>query len=167
MTNSNTSLPSYGEIIKSETISSSRGSSITREKLIGIWRFQKVWKKGSHDVDNISSSFLQVLSASLEFSEISSKKENEDIFEIKNSISFGLISITFAGEAFLKGKRPLLIFSFKNLFLKIGNINLLNKKFEDIEEKKMPFFSLISICENNKWICARGKGGGIAIWEKN
>ena len=35
------------------------------------------------------------------------------------------------------------------------------------EDKKMPFFSLIGISTKDKWMCARGRGGGLAIWIKS
>jgi len=34
------------------------------------------------------------------------------------------------------------------------------------EDKKMPFFSLIGISTKDNWLCARGRGGGLAIWVK-
>ena len=59
-------LPQYKEIKNLETISKKDGSGIRNENLIGTWKFNSVWKKGSEEVDNISSSILQVLSAKLE-----------------------------------------------------------------------------------------------------
>ena len=41
----------------------------------------------------------------------------------------------------------------------------INKKFEKTTDpKKRPFFSLIALGKEKKWLCARGKGGGLAIW---
>ena len=158
-------LPIYKEIIDLEKLSYKEGSGINVEDLLGIWRFQYVWKKGQSVIDNVSSSILQVISASLELSNLTSK-EDAPSFEISNSVRIGILTIIFSGKAFLKGNRPLLPFYFKNLVIKIGNISILKKSFEDLELKKMPFFSLIAIGENKKWMCARGKGGGLAIWIK-
>ncbi len=74
---------------------------------VGILRY--VWKKSTKKVDNISSSFLQILSASLQLSKSDSANESQG-YAIQNSIRFGLLSIVFKGKAFLKGKRPVLFF---------------------------------------------------------
>ena len=157
-------LPNFDEIIKMENIAKENGSGISYQELIGTWRFQYVWKKGSSNIDNFSSSILQVLSASLELSKIDN--ENKKLFyEIKNSVRFGLISIVFKGKAFLKGERPLLPFDFDCFNINLGNINLYKQSLGKTESNR-PFFSLISIDNNEKWLCARGKGGGLAIWIK-
>ena len=155
--------PNYDEIIKLEKIANKDGSGIIFEELIGKWRFKYVWKNGSSSIDNISSSLLQVLSATLELS-LPDAENKSSPFEIKNSIKFGILSIIFLGQASLKGSRPLLPFKFNNFCLKIGRLNLINKSIKEIEQKKMPFFSLIAIDKNKNWLCARGKGGGLAIW---
>ena len=159
-------LPQYSEIKNLESISKTDGSGITYEDLIGTWKFNSVWKKGSEEIDNISSSILQVFTAQLELKENSSQKNKVD-FKIKNSISFGILSITFNGQASLKGKRPLLPFFFENLIINFGNFSLINKPLKKPEEKQMPFFSLIAISKENNWMCARGRGGGMAIWIKS
>ena len=159
-------LPQYKEIKNLETISKKDGSGIRYEDLIGTWKFNSVWKEGSEEIDNISSSILQVLSAKLELKKNNSQNNIFD-FRIKNSISFGILSIIFCGQASLKGKSPLLPFFFENLIISIGNFTLLNKPLKKPEEKQMPFFALIAISEENNWMCARGKGGGLAIWIKS
>ena len=159
-------LPQYKEIKNLETISKKDGNGIKNEDLIGIWKFNSVWKKGSEEIDNISSSILQVLSAKLELKKNNSQNNSVD-FRIKNSISFGILSIIFYGQASLKGKRPLLPFFFENLMINFGNFTLVNKPLKKPEEKKMPFFSLIAISKENNWMCARGRGGGLAMWIKS
>ena len=158
-------LPEYKEIKNLESISKKDGSGICFEDLIGIWKFNYVWKKGAEEIDNISSSILQVLSAQLELKNNSS--QNNIDFKIKNSISFGILSIVFCGQASLKGSRPLLLFFFENLVINIGNFTLLKKNLKKPEKNQMPFFSLISINKKNNWMCARGRGGGLAIWIKS
>ncbi len=155
-------LPQYKEIKYFESVSKNDGSGIVYEDLIGTWKLNSVWRKGSEEIDNTSSSILQVLSAKLEL-----KKNNSFDFKIKNSISFGIISIVFSGKGSLKGKRPLLPFCFENLLINIGNFTLVNKPLKKPKDKQMPFFSLIAISKENKWMCARGKGGGLAVWIKS
>ena len=51
-------LPQYTEIKNLESISKKDGSGIGYEDLIETWKFNSVWKKGSKDIDNISSSIF-------------------------------------------------------------------------------------------------------------
>ena len=159
-------LPQYMEIKNLESISKKDGSGIGYEDLIGTWKFNSVWKKGSKEIDNISSSILQVLSAKLELKKTNSQNNIAD-YKIINSVSFGILSIIFCGQASIKGERPLLPFFFENLLINIGNFNLLKKPLKKPEEKQMPFFSLIAIGKEKNWMCARGRGGGLAIWIKS
>ncbi len=155
-------LPDIKDIKQLEQNSQKEGSGIVYEELLGIWRFQYVWKKGSDEIDNISSTILQVLSARLELTK--KDPENNLDFAIKNSISFGLLNIIFTGSASLKGLRPLLPFYFDNFKINIGNFSIINKSIKKPKEKEMPFFSLIGISKLDNWMCARGRGGGLAIW---
>ena len=58
-------------------------------------------------------------------------------------------------------------FYFEELKISIGSLPIVNKKLKKPEDKKMPFFSLIGISTKDKWMCARGRGGGLAIWIKS
>jgi len=133
--------------------------------LIGIWKFKYVWGKKSDQIKNIPSSILQVLSARLELK--SKNKEDQLDFEIKNSIHFGLLNVIFTGNAELKGVRPLLTFYFKDLKISISDFQIFTRELKKPEDKKMPFFSLVGISTKDKWLCARGRGGGLAIWVKS
>ena len=74
-----------------------------------------------------------------------------------------LLNSNSRGPGLLKGKRPLLIFHFDSLALRIGGIVLLKKVLPTPDQKRMPFFALI---ERNPdgWMAARGRGGGLALW---
>ena len=157
--------PDINELKLLEKSSQKNGSGIVYEELLGIWKFKYVWGKGSNEINNISSSILQVLSARLELK----RKNIEDQlnFEIRNSINFGLLKIIFTGKAELKGPRPLLVFYFEDFKISIINFPIFNKGLKKPDNKKMPFFSLIGISTKDKWMCARGRGGGLAIWIKS
>ena len=156
-------IPDFYEIIDLEKLANKSGSGISYERLIGYWNLRYVWKKGTEKVDNIASSFLQILSASLQLSKLDSDDKNLG-FAIQNSIKFGLLSIVFKGEAFLKGKRPVLFFYFDKIIIRVSKLDLLEKNFEKTDVKKLPFFALIALGKGNDWLCARGKGGGLALW---
>ena len=157
--------PGIKELKLLEKNSQKNGSGIIYEELLGIWKFQYVWGKESDEIKNIPSSILQVLSAKLELKK--KNKEDQLNFEIKNSINFGLLNIIFIGSAELKGLRPLLTFYFEELKISISNFAIFNKELKKPKDKKMPFFSLIAISTKEKWMCARGRGGGLAIWVKS
>ena len=157
--------PSIKELKRLEKNSQKNGSGIIYEDLLGIWKFQYVWGKESDEIKNIPSSILQVLSAKLELKK--KNKEDQLNFEIKNSINLGLLNIIFTGIAELKGLRPLLTFYFEELKISFSNFPIFNKELKKPEDKKMPFFSLVGISTKDKWMCARGRGGGLAIWVKS
>ena len=154
--------PCIKELKLLEKNSQKNGSGIVYEELLGIWKFQYVWGKESDEIKNIPSSILQVLSAKLELKK--KNKEDQLKFEIKNSINFGLLNIIFIGSAELKGLRPLLTFYFEELKISFSNFPIFNKELKKPEDKQMPFFSLVGISTKDKWMCARGRGGGLAIW---
>ena len=157
--------PGIKELKLLERNSQKNGSGIVYEELLGIWKFQYVWGKESDEIKNIPSSILQVLSAKLELQK--KNKEDQLNFEIKNSITFGLLNIIFIGSAELKGPRPLLTFYFEELKISISDFPIFNKALKKPEDKKIPFFSLVGISKQDKWMCARGRGGGLAIWVKS
>tara|TARA_B100001109_G_scaffold251164_1_gene245254 strand:+ start:656 stop:1141 length:486 start_codon:yes stop_codon:yes gene_type:complete len=157
--------PNIKELKLLEKNSQKNGSGIVYKQLLGIWKFQYLWGKDSDEIKNIPSSILQVLSARLELKR--KNKEDELNFEIKNSINFGLFNIIFIGNAELKGLRPLLTFYFEEFKISICNLQIFSKELKKPEDKKMPFFSLIGLSTKDKWMCARGRGGGLAIWVKS
>ena len=159
-------LPEFNKIIDLEKFANKNGSGISYERLIGHWNLRYVWKKGKEKVDNTSSSFLQILSASLQLSKLD-LEDGKPRYAIQNSVRFGLLSIVFKGEAFLKGKRPVLFFYFNKIVISIIKINILEKDFKETDTKKLPFFALIALGDKNDWLCARGKGGGLALWIKS
>ena len=161
-----TNLPSLVKLIELEKIARVEGSGIDYDSLLGLWKFNSVWKQGSDKEDSISSTLLKVLSASLE---LKKDKQNpkKELFTIANSIQFGLLSIRFSGIANLEREQPLLPFSFDCLQIKLASLVILKRCLATPEQKKRPFFALIAIDSNGKWLSARGKGGGLALWERN
>ena len=158
-------LPSIDKLKELEKSARVEGSGIEFNSLIGLWRFNSVWKQGSDKEDSISSTLLQVLSASLELKR-STQKPAEDIFNISNSINFGLLTLKFSGCANLERKQPILPFSFDILQIKLASLTIFQKSLSKLDQKNRPFFALIAIDPDKKWLSARGKGGGLALWIK-
>ena len=163
MEDNSTLLPNKQELIKLERIARVNGSGIDFKSLIGLWKFNTVWKQGSDKEDSISSTLLQFLSASLELRK-SCQIQDEEQFAIANSIQFGLLSIRFTGLANLERKQPLLPFYFDCIKIKLGTIVIFKKSLPIPEKKNRPFFALIAMDKDGKWLSARGKGGGLALW---
>jgi len=154
----------------------------TSAKIKNIWEesqvlkglmYQKIESSKKQEENNLMTK--QILKT-LEEANLESSKEISKLqlletklinnLEINNSINFGLLNITFIGNAELKGIRPLLAFYFEELKISISSIPIFNKELKKPEDKRMPFFSLVGISTKDNWLCARGRGGGLAIWVK-
>jgi len=109
---------------------------------------------------------LHVLSASLELKKDTQDSEDEK-FTIANAIKFGLLTLSFSGYANLERKQPLLPFSFDCIQIKLASFTILKTSLPAPDQKKRPFFALIAIDQYGKWLSARGKGGGLALWVKD
>ena len=156
-------LPSLDKLKELEKSARVEGSGIKFESLFGLWKFNSVWKQGSDKEDSISSTLLQVLSASLELKKDTQNPEEEK-FTIANAIKFGLITLKFTGYANLERKQPLLPFSFDYIQIKLASLTILQRSLPTPDLKRRPFFALIAIDSKGKWLSARGKGGGLALW---
>ena len=159
-------LPSLEKLLELEKKSRKEGSGIEYDSLLGLWKFNSVWKQGTDKEDSISGTLLKVLSASLELRK-DTQDPGKELFTIANSIQFGLLSLRFSGIANLERKQPLLPFSFDCIQIKLASLIILKRSLPKPKQNKRPFFALIAIDSNGKWLSARGKGGGLALWERN
>ena len=156
-------LPSLEKLRELEKHARVEGSGIEFDALLGLWKFKSVWKQGSDTDDSISSTLLQVLSASLELKK-DMQNPKKETFTITNAIKLGLLTLDFSGYANLERKQPLLPFSFNCIQIKFASLTIFKRSLPAPEQKKRPFFALIAIDPNGKWLSARGKGGGLALW---
>jgi len=159
-------LPGLEELLDLEKLSRKEGSGINFTSLIGLWKFVWVSKKTKEIQDPIASYFLRIFSASLVLNE-SQEKPNSNKFDIINSIQFGSLFIRFVGAGELKGSQPILSFFFKYIELKLGEKVLFKRLLEMSDEEKNPYFVLIAMDSDRKWLSARGRGGGLALWLKD
>jgi hypothetical protein len=93
---------------------------------------------------------------------------------IQNQIRLGQLELTLSGFARYLEPKNLLAFDFTQLQVQIFNKTLYQGKFpsqttaENFAEQpigKLAFFSFFAV--RDRWIAARGKGGGLAIWVRN
>ena len=159
-------LPSRDDLLSFEKLARKKGSGIEFGSLIGIWKFISVWQKGTDNKDSISSSLLRYFSATLELKQNDSKCEILN-YQIINSIQFGTMFIRFVGYGELMGDQPLLPFYFERIELKISGKTIFSRSLEIPEINNRPFFGLIALRNNGKYLAARGRGGGLALWVKD
>ncbi|MBE9226781.1 hypothetical protein IQ264_15240 [Phormidium sp. LEGE 05292] len=99
---------------------------------------------------------------------------NPNQLKIANQLHVGTISFKFNGPAKYLGKKNLLAFEFTQFQLGFLGLTIYsggfrggekkNQEFEQKHIRDLPFFAFFAI--NEKYIAARGRGGGLAIWVK-
>ena len=159
-------LPDIGEVLQLEKIAKIKGSGIESDSLFGNWKFVSVWKKNTDEEDSVFSSLLRVFSANLEIKKDISIEDSLN-FSIIVSIQFGIISIEFSGNGYLKGKQPILPYFFNLIELKSGSSILLSRSLEEPLEIEKSFFAVISTGESDRWLSVRGQGGALIFWLKD
>jgi len=161
-----TNLPDKEKLLELEKLASSQGSGIEFDSLIGNWKFVTVWKEDTDKEDSVFSSLLRVFSANLELKKILSIDQQLK-FSITTSIQFGIVSIEFSGNGYLKGHQPCLPFFLNLIELKSGSSILLSKSLKEPLEKEKSFFALIASGVDGRWLSARGQGGALILWLKD
>ena len=159
-------LPNKEKLLELEKLATSQGSGIEFDSLVGNWKFMTVWKKGTDKEDSIFSSLLKVFSANMELKK-SLSIDQQFNFSITASIQFGIVSIEFSGNGYLKGHQPCLLFFLNLIELKSGSSILFSKSLKEPLEKEKSFFALIASGENGRWLSARGQGGALILWMKD
>ena len=148
-------------LLEQEAQARSHGSRIQAKALLGEWSPQRLWGKGEEHESQGQTKLLQWLNARLSIS--SAEADQPGDLSIANSISLGPLKLRFNGPGWLQGKRPLLCFRFDRLTLELGGRILFQRPLPEPAPKKTPFFALIA-AEQNQWLVARGRGGGLALW---
>ena len=144
------------------------GTGLDAEQLFGPWQLVQTWGKGQNQPAAASSWLLRNLAAQLRIT----AGPSPDQLRLANRVSLGAFSLEFSGQGQLKGRRPLLVFWFDRLQLKLGSIALVDRAISKPETTKLPFFALIARGSGTdgegsaarQWLAARGRGGGLALW---
>jgi hypothetical protein len=171
------SLPDSAELLKLERGSRRQGTGLVAADLIGIWRLQRVWPRQGGEPSGPSSALLRGLGARLEINATgvpsadldtpwpgpSNASGSGDRLGLVNAVSLGPLELRFEGRARLAGPRPLLWFGFDQLQLRFGSQVLLQRPLPPAAAQRQPFFALIG--KGPGWLAARGRGGGLALWQ--
>lgn len=173
------SLPDGPQLLALECASRRNGSGLSPAALRGTWILQRTWPRGRSTPADLSSTLLRGLGASLSLSApaestdaAASAASEADPLEIINSVRLGMLELRFCGEARLQGRRPLLLFRFLRLQLRLGERTLVDRPlpaaapFSSLPVAGLPFFALIAADPEGSWLAARGKGGGLALWQR-
>jgi len=136
------------------------GSGLSAPDLLGCWRLDQVWPKGSPRPSAFSGPLLRAVRARLEIGAPAAEGE----LTLSNAVNLGPLELRFRGVGRLVGLRPLLQFSFQELQLSLGVLVLLRRTLPAPAPQRMPFFALIAR-DPSGWLAARGRGGGLALWQ--
>jgi hypothetical protein len=139
----------------------STGTGLEANHLSGSWLLSRTWSRRGKSSPQSTDFLLRAVNASLFL-----ERQGEDL-AIANQISVGPFCLRFDGQAKLQGQRPLLIFSFNRMSLLVGTHRLLKQDLPAPKPERMPFFALIGCGSDGSWLCARGRGGGLAVWSRD
>ena len=138
-----------------------KGTRLDATALQGCWQLHQTWSRRGTAPPGLSITLLRALRACLVL-----EKRDQDL-TIANQVSLGPVRLRFDGTATLQGRRPLLNFQFSSMRLQIGSLTLLNQTLPTPAAQRQPFFALIAQGSERGWLCARGRGGGLAVWIRN
>ena len=160
-------LPNGTDLLAAERLSRQKGSGLTPEALEANWRLDQLWgKQRSAPPMAPAAALLRSLKATLSIR----PGEQPTSLRILNSVQLGSLQLQFKGPGQLTGRRPLLVFWFEKLEIRLGPWLLIQRALPKPAETKLPFFALIASgkTDSNKgkerWLAARGRGGGLALW---
>lgn len=159
-------LPDGPALLALERASRGAGTGLREADLVGQWRLDQVWGKGSTHPAAFNSALLRALVARLEIT----PGENAESLRLGNVVNLGALELRFDGAGQLRGRRPLLVFWFERVQVRLGARLLLDRPLRRPEPKRLPFFALIASSpggeagDQSGWLAARGRGGGLALW---
>jgi hypothetical protein len=145
-------------------------SQFPSSSLMGNWRLYFVTPKKVKLGDRRLSGFYlpSFIPAAISF-----EPNPDGSIGITNQITIGLISLTLTGPARYDEKKRLLAFDFTHLEVSILGQKAYQgkfpgprqgKNFAEISIGRLPFFSFFQVTD--RFVAARGRGGGLAIWVK-
>ena len=138
-----------------------RGTGLTSQTLSGCWWLNTTWSRQGAAAPKASTLLLRTLKACLEL------EVQEADLRIANQVNLGPLLLRFEGSACLLGRRPLLQFSFSTVRVMLGSDRLIERTVTEPTTQRVPFFALIAVGDDARWLCARGRGGGLALWVKD
>jgi len=152
--------PSGSQLLAVELAARRNGTGVEPIALLGVWRLDQVWPKGGAVPSAFSGVLLRGMGARLE---ISAPDAGSEALQLCNAVNLGALELRFSGSGHLRGRRPLLEFSFERLELRLAGRLVLQRALPQPQPRRLPFFALIAR-DPAGWLAARGRGGGLALW---
>ena len=164
-------LPNGPDLLAAERLSRQEGSGLTPEALGAEWHLDQLWGKQRNAPPMApAAALLRSLKATLSIR----PGTQPTSLRIHNSVQLGTLKLVFEGPGQLTGRRPLLVFWFEQLEVRLGPWLLIQRVLPKPAEAKLPFFALIASGSargsssgtngEERWLAARGRGGGLALW---
>jgi hypothetical protein len=181
-------LPSGDELQALEQVARQQGSGLESEDLTGLWRLERVWSRGQRQPSPLAGVALRTLGASLRIeAEPSTEPSTQPDarpdngpntgpdpapkphpgLKLTNAVQLGPLVLLFQGPGWLEGRRPLLRFQFDQLEIRAGQRLLLQRSLPAPDPQRGAFFALIACGAKSRWLAARGRSGGLAVWRRD
>jgi hypothetical protein len=183
-------LPSGDELQALEQSARRKGSGLESKDLAGLWRLERVWSRGQRQPSPLAGVALRALGASLRIEaepnfqpniqpntqpdtgpDTGPKKptglKNLPGLKLTNAVKLGPLELRFQGPGWLEGRRPLLRFRFDRLEIHAGQRLLLQRSLPAPDPRGGAFFALIASGAKGRWLAARGRSGGLAVWRRD
>jgi hypothetical protein len=176
-------LPSGDELQALEQVARREGSGLESEDLAGLWRLERVWSRGQRQPSPLAGVALRALGASLRIEAEPSTQPDARPYngpntgpdpapkphpelKLTNAVKLGPLELRFQGPGWLEGRRPLLRFQFDQLEIRAGQWLLLQRSLPSPDPRRGAFFALIASGAEGRWLAARGRSGGLAVWRR-
>lgn len=137
------------------------GTGLVAEQLHGCWRLEQLWPRGRDRAAAASGWLLRGLAARL----VIAAAAQGPALQVSNAVQLGALQLRFVGQGRLQGRRPLLLFQFEQLQIRWGTRLLLQRPLPAPAPQRQPFFALIARTASG-CLVARGRGGGLALWQR-
>lgn len=143
------------------------GGEEASHPLTGTWFLEQLWSARGDQPIPLTAAILRFLGACLQLGD----RAADGSFALRNGVTLGQFAMEFHGRAVLIGRRPLLMFGFERLTLSLGKHRLWQRSLDSLPgsftlqgSRRQPFFALIACDQEEGWMAARGRGGGLALW---
>jgi len=169
-------LPSGDALQALEQVARREGSGLECKDLAGHWWLERVWSRGQRQPSPLAGVALRALGASLRIeAEPDSQpdagpdtgQKNPPGLKLTNAVRIGPLELRFQGPGWLEGRRPLLRFRFDRLEIHAGQRLLLQRSLPAPDPRRGAFFALIASGAEGRWLAARGRSGGLAVWRRD
>jgi len=160
-------LPSGDVLLALERSARQGGSGLEIGDLEGLWWLERVWSRRQRQPSRLAGSALRALGASIriEPAEAASPAKRSGL-KLTNAVRLGPLELRFQGPGWLEGQRPLLRFQFDRLEIRAGQRLLLHRSLPAADPRRGAFFALIATGADRRWLAARGRSGGLAVWRR-